>query len=165
MPKLTEQDILNKIQAQFSDITIEWMDEENGDNYATVPHDKIDAILGFLKDDNDLFFDYLNNVSCLDNKEQLEVTYHIYSYKHRHSFVLKVKTARENASVNTVSKLFGTALFQEREVYDHFGIKFTGHPDLRRILLPDDWVGHPLLKDYEEQEDYNGIGTTRPSML
>lgn len=165
MTKLSEDQILKSIQAKFEGVEFKWVTEFNGDNYLVVPNDKIAEVIGFIKSEPALAFDYLNNVSALDTKENLEVTYHLYSYEHRHSFVLKAVTARENVSLPTITHLYGTALFQEREVYDHFGVKFAGHPDLRRILLPDDWVGHPLLKDYNEQEEYNGIGTTRPSML
>ena len=165
MPKLKEEDIVKRIKEKFSDANLDWVEPENGDRYLFVPSDKVDEIAEFLKSDAALSFDYLNNVSALDTKEHLEVTYHLYSYAHRHSFVLKVKTPRADAVVKSISALFGTANFQEREVFDHFGMKFQGHPDLRRILLPDDWVGFPLLKDYKEGEEYNGIGTTRPSMI
>lgn len=162
--KLSESDILQKLKIKFADLTLDWVEPENGDHYVFVPADKIDVITLFLKEDEALAFDYLVNVSAFDAKEHIELTYHYYSYTHRHSFIVKVKSPR-GGNINTLSLIYGTANFQEREVYDHFGVKFTGHPDLRRILLPDDWVGYPLLKDYVELEDYNGIGTTRPSML
>jgi NADH-quinone oxidoreductase subunit C len=162
---MKETEINEKLLEKFPDIKTVWMDGENGDNHLTIPHDKITEIVTFLKDTWELSFDYLMNVSAFDNGEQIEVTYHLNSYRHQHSLVLKVKVAREGGVVDTLALIYGTANFQEREVFDHFGVKFKGHPDLRRILLPEDWVGYPLLKDYEEQEEYNGIGTTRPSML
>lgn len=163
--KLSATDIISKIKTQLPEVALEWVEPENGDKYAFVPADKIDAVVAFLKSDKNLSFDYMMNLSAFDAKEHIEVTYHLYSYQHRHSITLKVKAVRLNGAVNTLCALYGAANYQEREVYDHFGVKFTGHPDMRRILLPDDWVGHPLLKDYQEQEDYNGIGTTRPSLL
>lgn len=163
--KLSATDIVGKIKVGLPDVAFEWVEPENGDKYAFVPADKIDAVVSFLKSDKTLSFDYLMNLSAFDAKEHIEVTYHLYSYLHRHSFTLKVKAVRLNGAVNTLCALYGAANYQEREVFDHFGVKFTGHPDMRRILLPDDWVGYPLLKDYTEQEDYNGIGTTRPSLL
>jgi len=162
---MQEQEIVTKIQEKFPEAEIEWQAAENGDNALFVPGNRVDVIVGFLKTDWDLNFDYLMNISALDTKEHLEVTYHLASYKHGHTFNLKVKTPRENAAVNSITDYYGTANFQEREVYDHFGVNFHNHPDMRRILLPDDWDGYPLLKDYEENEEYNGIGTTRPSML
>ena len=147
------------------------MTPENGDAYAFVPADKIDVIAAFLKQSPDLSCDFLMSVSAFDamklgeTEQHIEVTYHFYSYAHRHTVILKVKTPRAGGVVKTLCGLYGCANFQEREVFDHFGVKFDGHPDLRRILLPDDWVGFPLLKDYVEQEEYNGMATTRPSLL
>lgn len=165
MTKLTEDQILKALQSKFESIELKWVNEFNGDHYLIVPADRILDVVTHMKSESSLAFDYLMNVSALDTKENLEVTYHLYSYTHRHTFILKAVVARQGAEVPTLSHLYGTAIFQEREVYDHFGVKFKNHPDMRRILLPDDWVGHPLLKDYQEQEEYNGIGTTRPSML
>lgn len=159
------EQVVGKIQGKFPAVAVQWVAAENGDSYLFVPADQIDNIAAFLKTDWDLSFDYLMNVSAFDAKEHIEVTYHFYSYKHRHSFVVKVKAQRLGGEVNTLTSLYGCANFQEREVFDHFGLKFKNHPDLRRILLPDDWVGYPLLKDYKEEEEYNGIGTTRPSLL
>ena len=87
----------------------------------------------------------------------MEVVYHLYSYTHRHKFVLKVQLPREDPSVPTVEGVWGVAKWQERESYDFYGIQFTGHSDLRRILLPDDWEGHPLRKDWVDPEYYHGL--------
>jgi len=160
-----EQDIVKLIETKFPETKVEWYAAESGESALFVPHDKIDAVVAFLKDSDELYFDYLMNLSAFDMPEHIEVTYHLYSYKHRHRFNIKIKVPRENGEINTITQLYGTAIFQEREVFDHFGVKFKNHPDLRRILLPEDWVGHPLLKDYKEQEEYNGMGTTRPSLL
>lgn len=162
---MQEQEILKMLKKNFSDVSFDWVDAENGDNYLFVPADKVDEITQYLKDTWELSFDYLMNVSAFDTPDHIELVYHCYSYKHRHNFILKVKVPRENGEVNTLSHLYGTANFQEREVFDHFGVKFKNHPDMRRILLPDDWVGYPLLKDYKEEEEYNGMGTTRPPLL
>jgi NADH-quinone oxidoreductase subunit C len=78
----------------------------------------------------------------------LVVVYRLTSRTLRAAIFLKAKVAYDDAVIDTVSDLWPAAIWQEREVYDLFGITFTGHPDLRRILLPDDWVGHPLRKDY-----------------
>ena len=161
---MKENEIVSAVKNQFAEL--EWVETENGSNYFVVPAAQIDVVSEFLKNTENLKFDFSQCISAFDVPDShIEVTYHYFSYEHRHFLVLKVKVPRENGEVNSISHLYGSALFQEREVYDHFGVKFKGHPDLRRILLPDDWEGYPLLKDYEEQEDYNGIGTTRPSML
>ena len=96
---------------------------------------------------------------------KFEVVYHLFSYTHRHALVLKVGVPRDNARLATVSTVWRAALWQEREIFDLLGVDFEGHPDLRRILLPEDWVGHPLRKDYVEPTEYHGISTKRESML
>ena len=93
-----------------------------------------------------------------------EIVYHLFSMKHKHSLVLKVILPRwkegrpgELPEVPSVSGIWSTADWHEREVYDLNGVYFTGHPNLRRILCPEDWVGHPLRKDYEMPLEYHGI--------
>jgi NADH:ubiquinone oxidoreductase subunit C len=78
------------------------------------------------------------------------MVYHLSSTEHRHTIVVKAKLNREDPHIETVSDIWRTAEFHEREVYDLFGIKFTGHPDLRRLIMPDDWKGWPLRKDYDD---------------
>jgi NADH-quinone oxidoreductase subunit C len=95
----------------------------------------------------------------------IEVVYHLLSYRHRHAFVLKVEAARAAPVIPTVEVVWKAANWHEREVYDLFGVDFPGHPDLRRILLPDDWVGHPLRKDYQEAGGYHGISNVRENPL
>jgi NADH-quinone oxidoreductase subunit C len=163
--KLSDSEISNRLKQKFADLPLEWVEPENGDRYLFVSNDKNDQVLQHLRDDAELSFDYLMSVSAFDAKEHIEVTYHLYSYKYRHTFVVKVKVPRENGKLKTAYNLWGAADFQEREVFDHFGITFEGHPNMKRILLPDDWVGYPLRKDYVEQEEYNGMATTRPSLL
>ena len=87
----------------------------------------------------------------------MEVVYHLLSYTHGHTFALKVHLPREEARVATVESVWRVANWHEREAYDMFGIAFTGHSDLRRILLPDDWIGHPLRKDWVDPDFYNGM--------
>ena len=162
---MKQSEILLTLKNYFAEEDLNWVEAEAGDSYLFASLNKINEVIAFLKTTESLAFDYLVNLSAFDGAEHIEVTYHLYSYTHRHSFVVKVKVPRLNGEVPTVTDLYGTANFQEREVYDHFGVKFTGHPDLRRILLPDDWQGHPLLKDYKEEAMYNGVETTRPPLL
>ena len=88
---------------------------------------------------------------------RIEVVYHVWSYRHLHGFVLKVHLPREDPRVPTVEGTWGVANWHEREAYDLLGVVFEGHSDLRRILLPDDWSGHPLRKDWVDPEFYNGL--------
>lgn len=107
----------------------------------------------FLKEDEQLAFDYLSTLHGVDYEDRMEVYYHFYSYKNRHSLAVKVKTSRENPSVPSVSDIWTGANWNERETFDLLGIYFPGHNDLRRILLPDNWVGHPLRKDYVQYDE------------
>jgi NADH-quinone oxidoreductase subunit C len=117
-----------------------------------VPADKLKQLAFQLKNAPDTAFDYLFNLTGVDFGKELGVVYHLTSTTLGHTVVLKVKTAdRENATFDTVTDIWRAAEFYEREVYDLVGIRFTGHPDLRRIFLEEGWVGHPLRKDYVDE--------------
>lgn len=96
-----------------------------------------------------LQLDYLINLTGVDYETHMEVVYHIESFQTNEQYCVKVRTDRDAASVPSVTPVWSTANWQEREAYDLLGIDFPGHPDLTRIMMPDDWVGHPLRKDYE----------------
>ncbi|HNP48740.1 MAG TPA: NADH-quinone oxidoreductase subunit C [Bacteroidia bacterium] len=95
-------------------------------------------------------FNYLFCQTCVDWKTHFTVVYFLRSLTHRHSLVVKVKIDRNNPEIESVQHLWKTAELNEREIFDLFGVKFNHHPDLRRILLTDDWNGYPLRKDYED---------------
>lgn len=117
-----------------------------------IPPDKMHALAFQLKKAPDMAFDYLFCVSGVDMVKYLEVVYHLESTIHKHQVVLKVRTSdRENGAVDTVCDIWRTAEFHEREVYDLLGIRFNNHPDLRRLFLDENWVGHPLRKDYVDE--------------
>lgn len=124
-------------------------------------------IMRFLKEAPELRFDFLRSVSGVDypEKKQIASVYHLYSYDLGHAHVVKFLCDRDNPEVPTVEDLWPTANWFERESFDLLGIVYLGHSDLRRIMLPDDWVGYPLRKDFVEAADYHGIGTTRASPL
>lgn len=121
----------------------------------------------YLRDESDSNFEVLSDLTALDlpKENKLQVVYHLYSYSRRHQIVLKVDLPREEPRVATVEGVWKAANWMEREVFDLFGVFFEGHCDLRRILLPEDWVGHPLRKDYVEQEEYDGISTQRAPLV
>jgi len=147
------------------------------DPFAVVDAADLVEVVRFLRDDPRLKFDLLNCISGVDYLEpdpkkapkagfepHLEVVYHFSSLKHRHRFVLKLILPRwkdnkpgELPEVPSLAHLYAGADWHEREVYDLSGVWFTGHPELMRILLSEDWVGHPLRKDYEFPLEYHGI--------
>jgi len=124
-------------------------------------------ICRYLRDTPGLDFEILSDLTCVDlpKEDKLQVVYHLYSYARRHQIVLKVDLPREAPRLATVEDVWKAANWFEREVFDLFGVVFEGHTDLRRILLPEDWVGHPLRKDYVEQEEYDGISTQREPLV
>ena len=108
-------------------------------------------LCAFLKEAEGLEFDYLTSLCAVDLSDRLEIVYHLYSIRLKHTVILKVKLSGDAPSIPTVFTVWKAADWQEREAYDMFGIRFEGHPDLRRILLEPDWEGFPLRKDYKEQ--------------
>jgi len=106
---------------------------------------------GQLRTDPALFFDYLFCLTCVDWKTHLTMVYHLTSTIHRHTVVVKSKLDRARPEIETVSGIWKTAAFHEREVYEMFGVNFLNHPDLRLLILPDGWEGkNPMLKDFED---------------
>ncbi|WP_260440184.1 NADH-quinone oxidoreductase subunit C, partial [Cohnella lubricantis] len=96
----------------------------------------------------ELSINYLRNVSGVDHETHMEVVYHLLSLDSGHVYAVKIRADRESPSVPSATPIWPAANWPEREIYDLLGIDFPGHPDLRRIMMPDDWVGHPLRKDY-----------------
>jgi NADH-quinone oxidoreductase subunit C len=115
-----------------------------------VPVERLLALLETLRDDPRLAFNSLMNLTAVDRpaENHFEIVYHLNSMTHHHSLALKVLCDRANPHMPTATRLWSGADWFEREVFDLFGVIFDGHPDLRRILCPDDWEGHPLRKDY-----------------
>jgi NADH:ubiquinone oxidoreductase subunit C len=97
-----------------------------------------------------LHFDYLFCLTCIDWKTHLTVVYHLSSTTHRHTIVVKSILDRTNPEIATVSDIWRTAEFHEREVFELFGVNFLNHPDLRKLILTDDFEGYPLRKDFED---------------
>jgi NADH/F420H2 dehydrogenase subunit C len=117
----------------------------------TIPAEKILSLAAELKSNETTSFDFLFCLTAVDRADHMEVVYHLKSTTLGHQFVLKAKiNSRENPEVETVCLIWRTAELHEREAYDLFGIKFLNHPDLRRLLLADDWEGWPMRKDYED---------------
>ena len=140
---------LDLLKEKFPD-AIEEVAFFSGEVTAKIKKDRLVEICRFLKDDSRTKLDLLSDLSAADypgDVQRFEINYHIYSIPHRHRLRLKIRAAH-GEGVPTVTGVWATANWHEREAFDLFGITFAGHPDLTRILLPDDWKGHPLRKEY-----------------
>jgi NADH-quinone oxidoreductase subunit C len=173
---MTATEIIAVLEAEFGS-RIKDKKTDTIDPYVVVEPAHLLEVSRFLRDDANLKFDQLNCISGVDYLEpdpkkapkagfepHLEVVYHMSSFAHRHRFTLKLILPRwkdnKPGSLPEVPSLTGLWLaadWHEREVYDLSGVWFNGHPDLRRILLSEDWIGHPLRKDYEFPLEYHGI--------
>ena len=170
------QALLDRLKKKFGD-KITGANSTNLDPWIEVAPESLADVCLYLRDEKDLRFNYLNCISGVDYLEldpkkaakvdwqpHTEVVYHLWSLTHKHSLVLKVILPRwkggvegELPEVPSVAAIWPTADWHEREVYDLSGVRFVGHPALRPILCPEDWVGHPLRKDYEMPLEYHGI--------
>jgi NADH-quinone oxidoreductase subunit C len=111
--------------------------------------DKLADISQFLHDEPTLVLDYLTNLTAVDYKSYFEIVYHLYSLKYQHQITLKIHSSdRKNANLPSVTEIWRGANYQEREIYDLFGIRFEGHQNLKRIMLWEGFKGHPLRKDF-----------------
>jgi len=155
---MTTQEIFEKVKSKFKEAIIEAKSEGVVDPYIKIAPSCWKELSVFLRDEPDLRFDYLMCLSGVDyGKGTLGVVYNIYSMALKHKINIKIEVPKDNPEVPSVADIWHTANWHEREAYDLIGIKFIGHPDLRRILLPDDWEGHPLRKDFKVPEVYNGM--------
>jgi NADH-quinone oxidoreductase subunit C len=146
------------MQERFGEAVLEF-DDTVLNPYIKLAPEVVAEVGRFLKDTPDLQFNYLMCLSGVDYGagKSLGVVYHLQSMTLMHQIVLKVELPRESPTAPSVALIWRTADWHEREAYDMFGVVFTGHSDLRRILLPDDWEGYPLRKDWVDPEFYNGM--------
>lgn len=146
----SDNKLVKKLNSRFDGAVVEAV-EFIGQVSIRVEPDRIVEVCNFLRDDADTRFNYLSDLTCvhypLGPERPLEIVYNLYSISRNERVRLKVAIA-EGASVDSVTGVWPAANWMEREVYDLFGVNFRNHPDLRRILLPPDWEGHPLRKDY-----------------
>ena len=149
---MTSEEIVEKVKASLTD-AIQGTALPQGDAVIFVAPDCLQKVAAFLKDDPSLKFDYLSDVSGVDylNEEReprFEAVYLLYSIDHQHSIRVRVGIDEDNPSVPTVSELWKGALYPEQELFDMFGIHIEGHPKNERLIMPKEWTGHPLRKDY-----------------
>ncbi|MGK9476051.1 NADH-quinone oxidoreductase subunit C [Melioribacter sp. OK-6-Me] len=170
----TPEEIFYILKNNFNDDIIGIEKDKPTEPIISVNPSSINKVCLFLRDNEELKFDSLMNLSGVDdaNGEKvkdndgseiikggtLSVYYHLYSIEYKHKVTLKISTPREDPRVESVESVWKSANWHEREAYDMFGIIFNNHPDLRRILMPYDWdAGYPLRKDYKNPEFYQGM--------
>lgn len=166
MPALSVEQIHQILTAEFGD-AIGPLQPPKKDPFCTFAAARLLEICRFLKSRPELSFDFLEDLTATDHPKEnlIRVVYHFYSYRHRHLFTAKVEVQRQQPAIDGVESVWKAANWLEREVFDLFGVRFTGHTDLRRILMPDDWIGHPLRKDYSEAGGYRDISNVRDNPL
>ena len=143
---LSGEDLAVKLGQQFPESIIKASKDS-----LLVKSEALLDLAAFLKTEDGLEFDYLSNMTATDYREYFEVVYQLTSIKHNHSLTLKVRCDdRNNPILPSLVCLWCGANFQEREIYDLLGIKFEGHPDLKRIFLWEGFQGHPLRKDFTD---------------
>lgn len=157
---MKSEELINRIEQEFAS-SIKDKKIDVSQPFIEIDHSSLHTVLKRLKEDDEFSFNYLRCLSGVDAEDHFKVVYHLYSYRNDHEIVIKVRTGKEEPKIDSASDIWSVADWHEREAFDLFGIRFNNHPDLRRILLPEDWVGHPLRKDYKEPESYRGIPATR----
>ncbi len=127
--------------------------------HVVVTAEKLVEVADFLRTQSQLRFDLLRCISAIDwpAKNSVEVAYDLISTSFGHAFAIKVMLDRVNPQVESVGGVWPAAQWHEREAFDLMGVTFLHHPDLRRILMPEDWPGHPLRKDYQDVVEYKGL--------
>jgi len=151
---MKQEEIQEKLQSAFSSDVIQAYAEFQGQVYMTIAPEKIREVCLFLRNDPDLAFNFLSFVGAVDrypDKRRFEVVYQLYSLEKTHRFRIKAlidQTEAAPASIDSVVNIWPTANWHERETAEMFGIVFNGHPDPRKLLLPDNWEVHPLRKDF-----------------
>lgn len=157
---MNTDEIVEKLKNQFGQNILRWQVFPDNQLCVEVQPAAIMQVCAWLRTSPDFYFDSLSCLTGIDNGAQadtMEVVYQLYSIPFHRFLSLKVTLSRQKPHVPSVVQVWRTADWHEREAYDLFGIVFENHPDLRRILMPEDWQGFPLRKDYQVQEFYHDV--------
>jgi len=131
--------------------------EFRGQVSVIVKKDRIKEMMRYLHDTPEFYFDFIEDLCGMDylgrKEPRFEVVYHLLSHRHKHMIRIRAEVPEDDCAIDSVTDIWNGANWHERECFDLFGVSFAGHPDLRRILLPEDWDGHPLRKDYPLKSD------------
>lgn len=157
MNTLAAKELFDRLVDLFGDTVIVGFEEGARPPFVVVAPAYLPEVSFHLCDDPALRFDSLMSLSGVDYKDRFAVAYHLFSMEHRHKIGVKAYLPREAPSVPSVDRVWPAANWMERETFDLFGIAFPGSSDMARILLPEDWVGHPLRKDYVYPDGYHGV--------
>lgn len=154
---MTFSDLETALRTQFPDAITESQADVK-QPYIVVQADALLAVCTWLRNTPAAYFDFFASLSAVDyGNRKFGAVYHLRSIPHGHELVLKAFSSSDSPILPSVCHLWRAADWHEREAFDLLGIVFEGHPDLRRLLLPEDWDGHPLRKDYQQQETYRGV--------
>jgi len=143
---LTNDPVVEQLRAAFPQVPFRPVDP--GIPGLVVPLESLVDVCRYLKTTPGLEFDYLASVTAIDYLDRIDVVYQIRSLKHHRDLTLRIEVDRDESVAPSVTGVWRAADFQEREIYDLMGVTFTGHPNLKRILLYDEFDGHPLRKDW-----------------
>ena len=158
---MTFSEITEKINQEFGEDFLSEVNAEAKQPFIVIDKAKLLVLAKFLQQTEGLYFDHLACITTIDNRQKdnkFEVIYHIDSFVYLHSFIIYIYLPEDQElSIPSLESIWRSADWHEREAYDLMGITFDNHPNMTRILLPKDWEGHPLRKDYKEQKYYHGI--------
>ena len=147
---LNGEEVAGHLRQRYPDAVVRWQDS----SLWIVPETLLD-VMTFLKEEEALKLSYLNSVSAVDRIEYFEMVYHLTSFEYNHSAVVKAMLyGREEPTIDSMVELWPGADFQEREIWDLMGVRFSGHPNLKRLMLWEGFQGHPLRKDFVDTVEY-----------
>jgi len=154
---VTAKEIINLLESRLTD-AIDASVPDGMHPHIRVKPDRLIGLCTFLKEDPALRFDLLRCITAVDypQRNEIELSYDLVSIPHVHAIAVKVSLDRVDPRIESASGIWAAAEWHEREAWDMMGVKFLNHPDPRRILMPEDWTGHPLRKDYQDPAEYHG---------
>jgi NADH-quinone oxidoreductase subunit C len=165
MPALSFEQIRERLAARFGDAVGPTVEAK--DPFVVVRGDALLEVCRFLRDEPELRLDYLLDETAVDYPAEnlIRMVYHLHSVPQKHGFKVKVECDRASPKVASLNSVWRAADWLEREILDLFGVEFEGHPDPRRLFMPEDWEGHPMRKDWKESGGYHGISNERANPL
>lgn len=161
---MKHEDLTRRLKEKLGTAAV-WINPEAGDCFMRVEYSIWRETCSRLLVDAVCPFSFLRSLTGTDYPEEggIELTAHLFNMEHKYALTIKTGLDREKPVCESLCTVWPAANWYEREIFDLLGVKFSGHPELRRLLMPDDWQGHPLRKDYQSPSEYRGIPAARPS--